>query len=587
MEKKITILTTLSSLPHKSDGEHVGLLLECPADAEFFPKNNHVISMDQLIGHAEEARRLACELASKLTINEPPLRGIPQLTVFHEVLSAELHKIFHIVHLYRFLENNHYTVCTFLQSTWWGNELYQLAALKKSKIKIEIPLIRKQNKIIKLFYKLMESKFALAVMYIEFKKIINYVDFFHRRSMLFKKFVEKYEKNKIWFYSTANNYTNIGLSYEPFFPEPFHYLIENKSTGGKSLLQNKRMFTSCYEFALPDFIPDHDERKQAVQMIYHHLLQVPLLSEESIVREMFLKSTWLKLFFSRLLAYGLFLAAVFENWINKTAPKAVIVGNQVFEGYALYKARDKNIPTVLLQHGVVANYYSYSDHPVDYYIVRGKFFYDRLSQFSKKRAVIFNPTHHVDDTYVTSKKKFIVFLTLPTQVLTPAVEVDIKSVLQTLLQTISTTSMELVIRVHPLEKIIDYKLLVDSILKNTMYKCNIHYHQGNGLHELLKNTAAVVMLHSTVFLDCLKHQVPIISFNWHQFGWKETIKPYEIFFFAENLSHLAALILQAHQGKLILKKQTSAFFLAEIARPVFFNELKKMLRITMDNESTL
>ena len=61
------------------------------------------------------------------------------------------------------------------------------------------------------------------------------------------------------------------------------------------------------------------------------------------------------------------------------------------EGYALYKAREKNVPTILLQHGVLADYYLYIDPVVDHFIVRGKFFYERLSPTSQQRAQILNP----------------------------------------------------------------------------------------------------------------------------------------------------------------------------------------------------
>src|SRR5579883_2975611 len=100
--KKITILTSCLDLPNDIQGD-IGILIEYSDDSPLKIKYKNAISKLQLLGTIEIACELACKTSTKLIQNEPLLRGIPQLTIFHEVISFELQKIYQLIHLYKYL----------------------------------------------------------------------------------------------------------------------------------------------------------------------------------------------------------------------------------------------------------------------------------------------------------------------------------------------------------------------------------------------------------------------------------------------------------------------------------------------------
>jgi hypothetical protein len=559
--KKITILTEFLEIPAITHGK-IGLLIECAPDNEIIKKYPDAVNVSTLIDDPENIRRLACNVTTKILADEPYFRGIPQLTILHETVSAQLYKIFQLIHLHDYILNEGYETCEFVIPSWWSEELKKLTVLIDSPLRVMTPVSSSQSGLRRCINRITSSHFSINTIYTELKQALDQIDPFHRRAMWSIKYKKcEYEKHKIWFYTTAVNYTNIGLLYEPHFSKSFYFLVENNLTGGKPLIERQRSFSSIYAFSRPEFIPNRDEISETAHAIHIHVSNVSLNTDESIARQVFLRSSWWKLFVSRLLPYGLFSSHLFEHWINEAEPSGLIVGNQVYEGYALLNAQRKKIPTILLQHGVLADYFPYSDHPVDYYIVRGEFFYERLSPISQKRAIIFNPSGNVMQKNVTPrKKKSIVFMTMPLFLL--PITADIESILLALIKAMAGTETELMIRVHPLERISDYKNRIKKLLKRTSSKLNVRYNQSGNLDELLEEAVATVTFGSTVFLDCIKNDVPIISFDWHNFGFKEKIKSHHVFNFAKSLDDFIRIITQAVHGELSGRKHNLNHFLS-------------------------
>lgn len=558
--KKITILTDCYKTPKISHG-NIGLLIECASDSVIAIQYSGAIPINQLIGNIESTRRTACDFVTRLLDGEPYIRGIPQLTIFMESMASEVQKIFHTIQLHDYLVREKYEICEFLSASYWSDGLIKLTKLVESSLQVKAPTIVNQNKYSKMINRIFQGKFSLNAIFSELRTILDYIDPFHRRSMIIRKTKNKIEKNKIWFYSTALTYTNIGLHYEPLFPSSFNYLVENTLTGGWPLNDSRRRFTSLYEFVRRDYIPSHDEINKSVNIIYQHLLNVSLNFSESIARHLFLDSQWLSNFFRRLLPCGLFSSSIFEHWVTVVEPSAVVVGNHVFEGYALHKAKDKKIPTILLQHGVLADYFPYFDYPVDQYIVRGKFFYERLSAASQKRASICNLQKKIKQINLKSVRNAIIFVTTPLHLKYLFIETDLDSILLILLQTVAINSAELIIRVHPVERVNDYQKRINPLLKQIPSKVTIHYSQGDNFDTLIINAAAVITFESTIFLDCISYRIPVIGFGWHDFCWKENIKPFGIFYFAEDLATLNQLVTKALHGKLYFPENNADFIL--------------------------
>lgn len=578
--KKITLLTALTDSPH-FDSNEIGLLFECATDSALGVKYKGAIPAIQLIGCLDNAIQSACILANKLLHEEPFFRGVPQLSIFHELISDELQRIFHIIHLHDFLVNDGYTVCEFKSPSWWSEGLSKLVVLSGSILTVNAPIMVKKNKINNGIQRVISGMGKFNIVLTEFQRGLDYLDPYHYRNIFINRFKKnKIRKNECWFYSTSINYTNIGLSYETYFPTKFSFLIENNRTGGRPLIEKNRTFRGLYDFAKKSFIPKKSEIETVSLTIQKHLLKPILESVENLAREMLLTSSMMVDFYIRHLALGLFYSSVFNYWLDLTEPSMLVVGNNAYESYALWLARARKIPTILLQHGVLADYYPFVAHPVDHYVVKGRFFYERLFPMSQLRALIFDPhTSKSNRQKLATEKRTIVFITAPNGDFWPLIKFDLASTLFATVKAAAESSIHLVIRVHPLERIVDYENRISALLADTpLSNVNISYSQGMGLEAVLQKASAVVMFDSTVFLDCLKYNIPMISFNWYTAAFKQKLDHYDLFFNADNLQNLQELISLAALGLLPVKANKLNLFLENSSSEVFRSKLQQLMR---------
>jgi hypothetical protein len=582
MTKKITLLTCPTEFPVIQTGD-IGTLLEYAPDSQFGVTYSHAIPIVKLIGHHDTTYDAACELVNLLLSNEPLLRGIPQLTVFQEQMNWEFHKLFRLIHLHDFLLSENYQVCEFPSSSWWGTALANLVQLTHSPIIVQTPKLPNESRLGRVWKRIVSSQFSLKELYTEFTRALDQLDPFHRRKMRVKKTNAPVATGKIWYYSTAVTFTNIGLLYEPYFPQQFEYLIENPLTGGQPLIQKRRSYRSIYDFARSEFIPRKDEIEQAKQLIRAHLSSFSLNQRQQLALNLFHHSAWFSLFNTKYLQEGLFLSSLFEQWIKVTKPAALVVGNPVFECYALFKAREFTIPTVLLQHGILGGCYKYYDHPVTWYIMRGQFWRESLSPISQTRTVVINPPSKPENKKISRLKKSIIFITSPLAVRYMPIDIDLDSILATVLTAFDETHTELIIRVHPTERVVDYQNKVEKIIHTQPTKQkNILYSQGGPFEELLNRATAVVMFTSTVFLDCIKHDVPVISFDWCDFWYKERVKSYHVYRFVNNLAELTSVIKRASEEKLATHMKNPEHILQTISA----DSARKQINSLLSNRTT-
>ena len=75
--------------------------------------------------------------------------------------------------------------------------------------------------------------------------------------------------------------------------------------------------------------------------------------------------------------------------------------------------------------------------------------------------------------------------------------------------------------------------------------------------------ACVAVLHfSTMFLDCLRHGIPIVSFGWHWILNKRQFEEERIFQFASDLRHFETLVREGIEGNLPARHDGLEEFLA-------------------------
>ena len=263
MGKKIVILTQSDQHSPSSQEAVVGLLFQCAPDSEVAQRFTHSISHKELIGDIDLAKQKAADLTMRLLKNEPCFRGAPQLSIFEEVIIRELQQIFHLLHLADFLVTHGFSLIEFCSPSSYADGLAQLIKITKTPLKVIVPQ-NNQSKLTRWWRRKKSSRFSYSSIHSAIQEGVNFVDPLHRRSLWLNSFKHKkpIQKNQLWFYTTAVTYTNIGLLYEPFFPEPLHFLVENPMTGGKPLQALDQSFSFLYDFASPKFIPQKKELQQ-------------------------------------------------------------------------------------------------------------------------------------------------------------------------------------------------------------------------------------------------------------------------------------------------------------------------------------
>jgi hypothetical protein len=559
----------------------VGLLFECAPDSQARRRNPDALALQELIGHFDAVKHEASDLTTRLLAGEPRLRGIAQLRIFEEGVIRELQHVFHTLHLSRRLSALGIRRCRFLKASRFAQRLVDLN--RDADFDLEVAVLGDRprppiaSSLANSWQRVTQARFSASSVRGELGLALNRVDPFRRRRALLPRPVRK--RGGTWFYSSAYTFTQIGLFYEPYFPTPFEFLVENPATGGRPLTESGRQFVDAYEFTSWGDAPTKREVRDAVEALTAHLHSIPLEGDDALARKILLRSAYMRTFLDRLLPLGLFSTTLFERWIERVRPDTIIVGNPVFEGYALHAARRGGIPTILLQHGILGDFCQFVDPPADHYVVRGEFWKEFLAPAARRRASVLNPgsAAGAEDTGQPVRTT-LVFVSAPYSTQEFYHKSDLDEILGVLIAAAHETGRELVIRVHPLERVAYYQTLAGNLLSRMPSGPQVSYSQGPGLDDVLSRATVAVTFSSTVFLDCLRHGVPILSFDWHEFSYRNQIERSGAFRFARDLSHLRMLIRDAVAGRLPPFSKNIEPFLAASAVGILRAELARLTR---------
>jgi len=576
-------ITLLGGIDQTSFDGEVGLLFECAPDSAIKRAFPGAISLPELIGDFDSIKQCAFALAHKLLEKEPPLRGLRQLGVFYELVIRELQHIQHAKTLHDRLVADGISNCVFGRPSRFVQDLQWFSQRLGSSIAVAAPEAAGSvatSGMRRSWQRMRLAGFSGSAISSEWRQVMERVDFFHRRAIFARS--KPRRLNAIWFYSTAYTFTRAGLMYEPYFPGPFEYLVENPQTGGLPLTAIGRSFASPYEYSKCSMAPSAREIAEARTSIRKHLQAVDLPPDEAVVRDAYLASPGFATFIERLLPLGLFQTRLFERFVEAAAPAALVVGNPVFEGYALHAAGKAGIPTLLLQHGILGDYCQFVDPPADHYIVRGEFWREFLAPKARERSLVLNPAepaHAVES--VQGPRRMVVFLTAPYGMQEYWNESDLDDILLALLAACREGRADLVIRVHPMEQVGTYESVVQRLAALGGEEVKVSYSQGAGLDDLLQRSSVAVTFSSTAFLDCLRHGVPIVSFGWHDFSYKRQIAEYGVFHFCESLAELGQLVQKVLQGELPAFASSTAPFLANTPEAELKGQIQRLLDVRM------
>lgn len=554
----------------------VALLLECAPDASLPCNGDQVPRLEELIGPAEDAKRKAWKLTQNLIAGEPSFGDVLQLHVMEEIIIRELENIFHAVHLDGWLRRHGTSECHFRAPSPYIDRLRSVQSAGGSTYKIVAPLAADRTITQKVRRRLQDR----GVGGIRESLVLGARRFFPNVARLAAA-TPGARKNKgkggWWFYSTAYTFTNIGLAYEPHLPQALNYLVDSSEPGMGPLRERSRDYFDLYAWANWSDLPGRKSVDELRNVFRKQISSVALRGEEDLARNVFLRSAAFQTYLNRTLPLSCFHSRIFKNFLDDVRPEVVFVGNAAFEGPLLQLARKRGIPTVLLQHGILGDYYQLMDQPADTLLVRGSFWKEFVAESMRPRTRILNvPTDiHPRQAVTKSTRSNILFLTSVDAALTHTHESDLREILTHLLIVADTSGRKLVIRVHPMEPIGYYRRIAEQICVTRRLSPTVEYSQGPGLENVLLESAVAVTYASTVFLDCLRLGIPIISFAWHDFSYKALIERHGVFHFARDFADLDRLVREALAGQLSVSSEYQSFLAPTTSRELhdFFRSI--------------
>jgi hypothetical protein len=527
----------------------VGLLCELAPDSPWLQNAERSYGPDEILGSADAALAVAYPVVCKLLQSAPSIEGLPILSILEETLLEQVSYIVQTFHLDRWISSGGFSICRFASYSPWLERLRQVKAFSASTYAIigDVPLLQ-ANRGARAMRKLWSSRPTLG----EFFKRVTPRWFRYVSAMPARKQAQEAPRGGIWFYSTAYNSTKIGLEYEAYLPGKLNFLVEDAATGGRRVRELGRECYELYAWSRASDIPSASQVRTAGNQITEAIAAAPLSNEESALRAVLLKDEWWHFFLTRWLPFAIHNSRALERWQQAVTPEMIVVGNAGDERALLMRDRRERVPAIMLQHGIMHWVYAVADQPVDVFLLRGPFFQRVINEKLRQKTVILNfpETNRAAMGASENVRADILFITAPYDVPVLFHSNDLRDILRSLLRVSHASGRSLVIRVHPMERIETYERAVDELRKELGIRANVSYSQGAGVDEVFAHSRVAVLYFSTMFVDCLRHKIPVVSFGWHWFPNKRQFEEEGIFNFASDLRHFESLLWQGIEGKL-------------------------------------
>ncbi len=547
---KIIQLYSKNSSASRANGD-VGLLMECAPDSPFLTDATHVLTAQQLLGPYYEYLRDAARLSAQLLHNPLAKADLQHLAVMEEPLVEQIAYLLQTQHLDTMLSAGKYETCVFKGSTVWAERLQAVRQHTGSRYEV---VMEGAGKKISALEKLRGRLHTTGSLWQTMREAVRSKLPLYSRylSGLPDRLRHKVQPGGTWFYSTAYTFSRIGEKYAPYLEAPVNFVFEDTATGGRYFRENGIAATNIYSWARREDIPSRRETKATAANILDSILKVELSPTDEMVRSVLFRGPWFANFSRNLLPLIIFSSRTLERFAQQTRPELVMVGNAEWEACLLSALPKIGSRSLLLQHGVVHATLGFCDKPVERLFVRGRFFRDALSKPLQDKAQVVNlpeaPTKNVERR--RSGVPTVLFVTAPIHQLSMIPEQDCEDILTAVLEGAALANASVIVRVHPLESIAYYKQLVNSIRNDGTRDVQVSFSQGPGQEEAVAASSVAVLYWSTMFMDCLRYSVPMISFDWHEFPFRSKYERDKVFNFALDLRNLREMVVAGVQGKI-------------------------------------
>ncbi|MEM7585727.1 MAG: hypothetical protein AAF560_20220 [Acidobacteriota bacterium] len=275
------------------------------------------------------------------------------------------------------------------------------------------------------------------------------------------------------------------------------------------------------------------------------------------------------------------LTACWERYLEQAKPRLVAIASPWgIEGWLAHIAQERGAAVVELLHGVLGGpFFTEGPLAADALVVWGDFWRQQRPEPQRSKIHVFNPgiTATRAPSSTRSGKPRVTYISWPLDraELYHADEL-LDGFIDIFDSVVREQRCELTVRGHPLENLTDLTQRWQQ--RFGAVPEGVHFSQFEPLAEVLQHTDIAIMFRSTVLLDCLACDIPVLIPGWIEFDWSERLEAIPGIRLAQDFTGLKRGLEEWIQAPPRLDRRSSQHFLrpAGEGEDAFRDELARL-----------
>ncbi len=287
---------------------------------------------------------------------------------------------------------------------------------------------------------------------------------------------------------------------------------------------------------------------QVTRRVREHLESAPSPVSGVTLGRFFNALPALPLLTDRVVPIALAETDLFHAFLEQACPEEIWVANQwASEGTLIDVAHHHGTQVVQVQHGILEHYYPYSSIYSDRFLVWGQFWRDCLQPKERNKVSVVNPGLEVRARSTADVQPgHLTFFTAPTSN-RPFWHADLaQSEAMQVLSGCLQKGRDVTIRVHPRDRIALWKRAWTHTTGSP--PSAVSFDKGGGIEKVLAGTNSALTYLSSVLLNCIRSDLPVVSLGWYPSIWRDPLERHGLVRFASSINEAISLTSQECPG---------------------------------------
>ncbi len=271
-----------------------------------------------------------------------------------------------------------------------------------------------------------------------------------------------------------------------------------------------------------------------------------------------------------------------QNYLKNEKPRLIVMASAWgLEGWLAQVARAQSIPVLLFLHGALGGYF-YTQTPIEAegLVVWGEFWRNLWRPQEREKIFVWT----LDELFPRvarrpAARRRLTFFSWATSSLPYYNAAELMNgLIEVLYILFQDPEIALTVRFHPAENPSDF--IRHWTTKYGAIPHNLRLSKREPLQEILEETDVALMFRSTVLLNCLRNNIPVVMPGWIDFAWNDSLEDVEGIYLAKGFEDLKQQSLHwLEEPPNVSKMQSAWFFDPAPLEPVKWSRYLGNLRI--------